>query len=230
MRVMFTKEQAHYLACAAWGLGVAVFIPGCRSPAPQPPIVAPSSPPVTPAPQPQSLNDQLMAAAGAGDTAAILDLLRRGADPNYTGTTGEPWRGRGTPLVAAGTNGRWAAAKLLLARGARVTPDVLLLTTKFMTWTVKRQSDYEETAFLLIEHGANVNAVAEWESSQDQYTALGMAAQCGSLRLVKRLLARGAALNRGEGADPLTRAKRYGHPELIPLLQRASRRQGRQRG
>jgi len=172
-----------------------------------------------------SIHDQLVVAAGSGDTASVVGLLDQGARIEHVAKGGEPWRLQGTPLMAAAVNGHEVVVQTLLARGADARyGDTLLWTMEYMGWTTKRRAVYARIASALIDKGADVNAVAEWESSQDRYTALSRAAEYGNVPLVRKLIAKGANVNRGY---PLWRAKENGHTEVVRILKRAGAREDR---
>lgn len=131
-------------------------------------------------------------------------------------------------LTEAAAQGQAEVVRILLERGA--DPNVgdgspLLDALKYQAWSSRPDyvDRYRRTIDLLIDHGANVNVVTHWESHQDQYTPLSRAASYGDERLVKKLIAKGAAVNPGlhPQALPLYLAKKNGYPKVVILLKRA---------
>jgi ankyrin repeat protein len=148
--------------------------------------------------------------------------------------------GEGILTFAAKTNNR-SMADLLLSYGARV-PDILKWTQKYyferldgatymmekgmnpntMSWhhvtilhDMAQNGDLDK-AKLLIDHGAELNAIEE----EYQSTPLGMAARWGHLNMVNYLLEQGADA-RHSGADwsmPLAWAIRKGHAAIEERL------------
>ncbi len=117
-----------------------------------------------------SLNQALCVAASQGNTAAVVTLLKRGADPNAVGVVPASNCGSDSdPLHALGLAVTDAAAGC----GEQVGPH----------WTEFRR-DNRETVAVLLRAGADVNA-----RDQDGYTALMLA---HSPRMIKFLVAHGA--------------------------------------
>ncbi len=153
----------------------------------------------------------LMSAASHGDTAAVKDLLNRGADPNTRGSS------RRTALQYAAETNRIEVARLLLDAGADVDGyDRARLTPLIMT----ANRGYTEFAKLLLEAGADANIahVKGW-------TALIDAAHNGNRELVELLIKHGAEVvtRTPEGHAATDYAAASGHGEIVRRLAAASR-------
>jgi uncharacterized protein len=132
----------------------------------------------------------------------VLDaLLDAGADIDADGAV----IAGGTPLFDARAFGQWRAAFRLVERGARVAPaDAATLglidrVREFLTSgpTVEDVSRLlrgachggrRETAVLLLDHGADIDWIPDWE----RLTPLDAAARCGATGLVTELRRSGA--------------------------------------
>jgi ankyrin repeat protein len=191
-----------------------------------------------------SLDDQLIQAVGHGDTAAIQQLLEKGANieagQRYTVT----------PLMLAVENDLTEVAKLLLDKGANIeakggvspyggrtalvfaaiSGDVeitkLLLDKRA---NIEARDQGGETALteaadlghtdvvkLLLEKGANIEA-----KNNDGYTALIEAASGGKADVVKLLLDKGANTEAKDdtfGETALLQATDHGKIEVVKLL------------
>ncbi len=121
----------------------------------------------------------LAAAAAAGRTDEVRELLDQDADPNQGGGRGE------TPLMVAARKGSLDVIKLLIERGADPNKRVGMNDwTPVMHAIHKRQTEAVE---VLLQQGADVNAKTGYG-----LTALIMAAGDGNLEIVKILLNKGA--------------------------------------
>ena len=144
-------------------------------------------------------------AAIKGDVAAITAALDAGAAIDESD-------GRATPLYLAVRGGHFAAAKLLMERGADVnaapTP---LLGPAPMPALAKRRIDLIN---LLLDGGANPNA------DRNRETALHIAVRSGCLDCVKALVEAGADVNATtkDGKTPLHLAKFKGQREVADYL------------
>lgn len=156
----------------------------------------------------------LMSAASQGDSAAVRDLLNRGADPNTRGSS------QRTALQYAAETNRIEVARLLLDAGADVNGyDRARLTPLVMT----ADRGYTEFAKLLLGAGADANIahVKGW-------TALIDAAHNGNRELVELLIKHGANIDTRTpgGHTAIDYAAAAGHREIVRRLAAASR-QGR---
>jgi hypothetical protein len=103
------------------------------------------------APPPSGLHESLVAAARAGDTKTVRNLLARGADPNEADAEDNRW----PPLMHAVHKHQLAAAVALLDGGADPNRAAargfspLLMATGY---------GHNDTMLLLIARGANANA------------------------------------------------------------------------
>ena len=180
----------------------------------------------------------LMWAAAEGHTDVVDLLIGAGADVNASSS------GSFTPLMFSARSGALQIARLLLDAGADVnaTTDeglspLLVATASLDAITgsdyrlVVDESEHQDLGILLIDHGADVN-----QSDQYGMTALHYAVEMDKLRLLKKLLEKGADPNaqlteglpfrrgdyvgRGEydGASPFWLATRLGNVEMMREL------------
>jgi ankyrin repeat protein len=173
----------------------------------------------------------LEAAAGAGNTNAMLLLLKRRVSVNITNRLD----GR-TPLHAAAANNQYAAARLLLERGALVdTYD----TWGFTPLHLAAVAGSTETAKVLLDHKAEADAPVI-EGAPPLLTlnraaplmgdsALHLAALCGQTEVLQLLLHSGASINatNDAGLTPLDLATRPGFLPMPPLFASRVMRTGR---
>ena len=150
----------------------------------------------------------LMAAAGRGDTEAMLLLIAKGADINRKNGAG------GTALMAAATNGNPRAVGLLLEKGA----DASVRSKRNETALGNAATaGVEETFKLLLDRGADVNIQNFRGYSPLMFAASSDTAPAG---IVKMLLSNGADTSYSADYDetaPILAAKR-GDTEVTRLL------------
>lgn len=150
----------------------------------------------------------LHAAARAGDSRTLAELLARGCEVDRTDLTGM------TPLHAAAMSGSPDAVGVLLDAGADIdAPDRSGNTALLCAL----QCGQVETALGLIERGADVR-----KAGSSGRTPLHMAALLNELDLIGALLERGADANAldDSGLAPLNTASNQGHPEFVRELAR----------
>ncbi|TRD00464.1 c-type cytochrome [Mesorhizobium sp. WSM4303] len=144
-------------------------------------------------------------AATKGDVAAITAALDAGAGVDESD-------GHATPLYLAVRGGHFAAAKLLVERGANVNavPDPRL-GPALMLALAKRRIDLIN---LLLDGGANPN------SKRSRENAIHIAVNLGCLDCVKALVEAGADVNAKtkDGKTPLHLAKFKGQREIADYL------------
>lgn len=147
----------------------------------------------------------LFEAIRAGDSAAVRDLLKGGADLHARNDISD------TPLMAAALNADAAVLELLLKAGADVNAANQAGATALM-----RAATFEDKARLLVVSGADVKARSRLGNS-----ALILAArESGNSRAVEFLLDRGAEPNATNvfGATALMAAASAGDMDSVGLL------------
>lgn len=147
----------------------------------------------------------LMIAAAAGNIALMELLAGRGAKLDKTNAADEQ------ALMHAAWQGRLAAVKWLVERGARVNREP-------MKWTALHYAvfaGHEDVAAYLIEQGANINA-----RSTNGSSVLMMAVFEGRAELAKRLIAGGAdtGVKNDKGDGALEWAFKYKHAEIARIV------------
>jgi hypothetical protein len=155
----------------------------------------------------EALNEGLLKAAQAGDTATVCKLLGQGADINAQDAQGI------TALMLAAAHGHAEVVRLLLANKANINTQNAQGCTALI---FASQNGHTEVAAILIESKADVNA----RTTQD-FTALILAAKCGHAEVARLLLANDAHVNaqNTQGGTPLMWAAWNGCPEIAsPLL------------
>lgn len=155
--------------------------------------------------QPLAEATALRAAVRAGNLTEIKSLARKGEILNTKDENG--W----APLHEAVLNGDAASVKYLLKKGA----DANVSNRAGLTPLMLAVSDPEKLA-LLLEYGANVNAI----SLEGKSALLLAAAQKRALPAVKLLLRKGAQVNQQDkrGGTALLMAARNGDVETLQLL------------
>jgi ankyrin repeat protein len=156
-------------------------------------------------------NSLLAIAARNGHRETVNLLLKSGARVETRNRFGE------TPLMYAALSGNEAIVRDLLARPITLNPDGPAWTP--MHYAALR--GHVGVLALLVDRGANVNAVSE-----NGTTALMLAASEGRLDTVSFLLKRGAdpALVNDAGRTAETWARERDHLRVVELLQAARRK------
>jgi hypothetical protein len=149
----------------------------------------------------QALNDELFAAARAGDAAAARSALDRGADVNAKFRYGT------TALFKAAEKGHTEVIKLLLERGADANVKDTFYGATAMTWAL--QNKHVGAVRALVEKGA--------EGLDD---VLGFGANEGNVELVRIALDKGGAKPETL-SNALAAAERGKHAEVVELLRKA---------
>jgi ankyrin repeat protein len=143
----------------------------------------PASSSITPAPsKSEILNQQLLQAAGAGDTAEVLSLIREGAGVNARGATYG-----NTALMDAAARGYTATVRAVLEKGGEVDARDNAGRTALMEAAF---GGYTDTVRLLLEKGAKVNA-----TDHEGWTPLFWAAFSRRSDTIRFLLEKGADVN-----------------------------------
>lgn len=184
-----------------------------------------------------TLQKEFQAAVDKGDLLKTEQILQ--TNPEFAIDENYFW-GEGI-LTMPAKRANFKLVNLLMRYGAKV-PDILKWTQAYyferydsaayllehgmnpntMSWhhvTILHdmaQKGNIPKAKLLLEYGANINAVEE----EYQSTPLGMATRWGHIDMVKFLLEQGADLNKAgaEWATPLAWAKKKGHAEIEAVL------------
>eukprot|EP01096_Ripella_sp_DP13-Kostka_P014750 TRINITY_DN674_c0_g1_i1.p1 TRINITY_DN674_c0_g1~~TRINITY_DN674_c0_g1_i1.p1 ORF type:complete len:229 (+),score=113.91 TRINITY_DN674_c0_g1_i1:700-1386(+) len=143
----------------------------------------------------------LHVAAREGDARIALVLLKCNFDPNC-----RTFRDGLSPLHVAAQNGHKTVVRLLQMHGASLDlPDVC--GDRALHWAIR--GEHFDCAVLLVELGANPNALNEDDESPLYFSVL-----FGSLPLCRFLLANGASLD----SDLLDTIKSSSRPDLLPLI------------
>lgn len=218
--------------------GTSGSAPGSKKPT-TPPNVA-STPTTAGVPKSEMLNQKLLKAAGAGDTAEVLSLIREGAGVNARGATYG-----NTALMDAAARGYTDTVRALLDKGGEVDATDNAGRTALMEAAF---GGYTDTVRLLVEKSANVNAHDNegWSplfwaafsrrtdcvrflldkgadvNTKNKYedTALIHAAYGGDIDTVAVLIEHHADLNLKDdmGRTALIEAARQGHTDVVRVL------------
>lgn len=155
------------------------------------------------------LDEWLIEAAQAGNTAKCQELINSRAHVNATGESGR------TPLHEAAALGLSETCAFLIEQGANINATDAIQGT--MPIHIAARAGRTETCRLLIDRGAEINA----KSEQFQYTSLLEATEAGHIKTCMLLLQRRADINAKEGVlgrTPLHLAANNGHTAILELL------------
>jgi uncharacterized protein len=157
----------------------------------------------SPCPASAGVHEEILVAARENRTETVIELLRRGMDPN----TADP-SGTTLMMIAAG-NGNVQLLEALLGIHANML----------------KQNNYGDTALALAAFNGHLNAVQRLLDYGAQingpgWNALHYAAFNGHADIVRYLVMKGADLNARapNQQTPLMLAARNGHPEVARLL------------
>jgi ankyrin repeat protein len=124
----------------------------------------------------------LIEAASRGDEASLDSAIKHGADPSVFNELNG--RAEDSPLHLAAQQGHTNIVRILLSQGMMVDLRLKTGVTPLMLTAIEGKT---ETASFLIDHGADVNAVAE----QETITPLLAAANMGKAEMVTFLIQQG---------------------------------------
>jgi len=155
-----------------------------------------------------NLQDQLLIAVRQGNKTKVKELIKLGAQINWTDI------GHTTPLTAAAFHGQAAIVQLLLEKNANVNMANAQGATPLI---VAAQNGHLKIVQILLEYGANIN---QQEASINNLYALFYAASRGHDKIVQLLLKKGANANlaSGRGETSLMTAAREGKLESVKAL------------
>jgi hypothetical protein len=155
------------------------------------------------------LNEQMVTAIMAGDTAAVVVFLAKGADVNAKGRY-SGW----TPLILAAKKGDPELVKFQLSHGADVNlKSSVRNRTAIMEATRNRNV---ETVKALLTADTDIDAV-DWEG----YTVLMFAAVSGQSAILEDLLTYGADVNMKNKTDNTALMMASGYPDVYKKLKAA---------
>src|SRR3990167_7160843 len=152
-------------------------------------------------------NEDLLAAAIAGDSAGVEAALDAGANINSVNIHGS------TALILAAFEGHRDIVRLLLDRGADInTINIHGSTVLFYA----ARSGLTDIVQLLLDRGMNID-----QTNNGGFTPIMSAAQQGHTDTVRLLLDRGANINHvnQDGNTTLRAAKRTGHTEIVKIFE-----------
>ena len=171
------------------------------------------------------LDSGLLKAAGRGDTAAIEDLIQRGADPNCRDQWGN------TPLSTAAWEGNLEAMDLLHKKGADISRECYENNDLLCHAAFNAQVD---SVKWLLSKGADPKRVSEKTGESPLHFAISKKDDSRRTDIVRLLVEAGADVNlktiAGEetgcfmrdaflkGETPLHRAAAYGDKEMVQIL------------
>ena len=163
--------------------------------------------PVSPV-QSDERDKALIQSAFDGELAKVQALLKKGASVEATAPKNR------TALIWAATNGHTTVVEVLYGAGADINARDGDGHTALM-FAVKGSN--VSTVDFLLKNGADINA----QSKKQRITALIVAAAVGDVEVVRLLLEYGADTDLAEidGSTALDRARQYGHPAVVALLE-----------
>ena len=155
------------------------------------------------------LNEQMVTAAFESNTAAVMDLLAKGADVNAEGKY-SGW----TPLMLAARKGDTNLVNLLIAHGADLNAKSRVRNRTALMEAARNRN--VETLKALLAANPDVNAV-DWEG----YTVLMFAAVSGQLDIVNALIAHEADVNLKNKVGSSALMMALGYPNVVKILREA---------
>lgn len=152
--------------------------------------------------------DSFVQVAGQGDMAPLRLFLAAGMSPDVKDQKGV------TPLIAAASNGRLEAARLLAAGGAELNAREARFGGTALIHAAR--SGHAEVVRMLMDKGANL----ELADAKEGRTALLWAVRHSRPEAVRVLMDRGAKLTAqdGQGRTALETAAAFAKPEVVSLL------------
>lgn len=148
----------------------------------------------------------LLYAAGDGEHAMVLRLMKRGVNVNCHDTSGE--MEDETPLIKTVVKNDVALAKIMIGHGAKVNLQDALGRTA-LTWAAI--GGHDAMAQLLLDNGATVDSAL-----LNGGTALTLAIRNSRLSMVRLLLERGATVT----AQDRNAAREEGDAKIVALLEK----------
>ena len=155
------------------------------------------------------LNEQMVSAAFGGNTAAVMEMLDKGADVNAQGKY-SGW----TPLMIAAKKGNTELVSLLIAQGADLDAKSRVRSRTALMEAARNRK--VETVKALLAANPDVDAV-DWEG----YTVLMFAAISGQLDVINALIEHEADVNAKNKVGSSALMMASGYPNIVKILEDA---------